>query len=641
MAVQLRLGFDPAASITTLNLGLSGVFVIVDSDETTNPQILTNLLTTVNIATITEGESVKFSVSHLSALLPLTKTVKITVESDMQGIWDLIRLPSDANRPIHVDVLKSFDLETNGHLVLTWTHAGLEQKRVLPPGAAGAVLTGGVAFVATPAAFDVLGVHNQLPLIVGKCVVNPDWFIEISTTTPQLVESAPLPGLFRVNATTLGMALPYAQTISSLPGFIWDTKTPPIAEAGPSVDAATFPMTLSDTVNEELQQLIDGLVTHRAQAVIWNSGLGRRIFVSSALHVIDAWPALVVTPASNIWLWLRHAQLLDRTAGVEDPEADFQIVTPERLAALGGWPRSMQAVIFDDPGVYADSQAVRYAASRLGSLTDTLRIIVAPAQPTSPQVMLKWMSLIRPSEFLPDIPVPVRYPPDSLKRLTEHFSAYLSRKTTSSTEHLFSKSKILTLPPSDPQLEALERIHARSGAPAAGVLADALEIISAGTAYVTSPKVAAAAELASEALTAGRRAAVITRHRRTASLIQGLLHAYNPISLTTADWPGEPITNRAVVLRFDRTLPDLKWFDVVIFIDWPWSLQVITDAVGSGAATDGPDQIFVLHSPNTVDDRLVIAASKRVGIETASVAKPPTDAQAAWLLSRTTAPPQY
>jgi hypothetical protein len=102
----------------------------------------------------------------------------------------------------------------------------------------------------------------------------------------------------------------------------------------------------------------------------------------------------------------------------------------------------------------------------------------------------------------------------------------------------------------------------------------------------------------------------VCRHVRTASLLRTML-APTPTVVVEGDRGELPDHGGVVIVRFDRTLPDLRGADAVVFCDYPWSTTAIDTAVGSAAETEGPSQVTVLHLADSIEDRLALLVGKR------------------------------
>jgi len=89
------------------------------------------------------------------------------------------------------------------------------------------------------------------------------------------------------------------------------------------------------------------------------------------------------------------------------------------------------------------------------------------------------------------------------------------------------------------------------------------------------------------------------------------------------------------VLLWSRTLPDLRGFDEVVLLEYPWSTALLDAAVGNAAVESGPRRVAVMHAPGTVDDRLAVHAARRRELGPADDPhRPPDDEELAHLLTR-------
>lgn len=606
--VQLRLGFGQPTRPLTMHLMLSGVHVLVETDGSLENEAWSYLSEAGAEPVIEAGRGLSFPAARLTALSALPSQVHITPSPELATLVHLVENPSADEKPAELSV------GTDGALWLSWWDGASTWTEALHHSATAALMTAELPFVASHDAFETLRRTCQLPLLAGRAKVNLDGFVEITTSRPQLVESAPLPGLFRVDDTHYGLALPHAHAVDSATGFIWEGSKP-LLERGPG-DLPALPMPLSSHAAADLRDLVDHLAAYRAQAVVWDSGLGRRVFALAAVEALDAWPLLIVCTPAATWAWQRHLEMFGRSASLSHFDADAHIVTYRDLVArkdLGG----PQAVIFDD---LASPQAVspqeRAALRRLDGLVDAYRIGLSSAWPHEPVDVLSTMAVLRPGEFNPHSPVPERYPPNAADRFAEHVAAYTSRRSANDPgrdDTLFRRSSVRVLQPTEVQRNALRDAATRhAGGSQHALLADSLEILSAGPQLALSPKIPAAVAAAAKALDAGRRVAILTRHRRTATLVRATLRATDAVVLeaSAAIESGVPQT-RLAIIRYDRELPDVRWFDEVIVIDYPWSTALLEAAVGPASDESGPLKVSFVHLAGTLDDRLAMLAARR------------------------------
>lgn len=628
--LQLRIEFAPPQRPLTLVLSLSGLFVLVDSPDGSYDEIWQHLSAAGVAPTSDAVRGVSFACRRLPALKDLPPQVTVQPDEVLTPLYLLATRPSAADLPATLAV------DAYGDLRLSWFDGEHNyDERFLTPAAA-ALLQSDLAFVATAEAWDILKSCSQLPVLVARAKLNLDGYVELSTGKPQLLESAPperIRGLFRLDGTHFGLPLAFAADVDTNPGFVWEGHRPSPATG------TTLPPTriaLSPHHEEDLKSLVGQLSAYRAQAIVWDSGLGRRVFTLAALDALDAWPLLIVTPPWGVWIWQRHLDLLGRTYSLTHDRADAHIITYMDLAR---WPAlsAPQAIVFDDlTGPEASSPTARRALHRLDGVLDAYRIAVSSTWPEDLEGQMALMAVLRPGEFRDDVPLGQRYPVHTQRRAREHVDLYLSRRSRDETAEApeeFRRSSAMAVAPHEGVVKAVAAARSRHASPStathgqAALLAETLEIVTAGPDHGIGPKVANAARRALEDAGKGRRVVLVTRHRRAANLLRGACRPTPVVVLeaeqqatggaesltpTAALVPEDPEAPAAiVVVRFDATLPDLRAFDEVIVIDYPWSFETLEHAVGSAADPEGPAQVTVVHMAGTVDDRLAMLAARR------------------------------
>lgn len=633
--VQLRLGFSTPDAPVALHLTLSGLRVVVEASD---QQMAWTYLEQAGANPTRGPQGLSFAAASFDRIGSLPDQVTVTADRNLAALLLLVMNPSDGARPAELSC------EGRSGLWLRWFDGTFDHNEPVPAAAAGVLLTCDLPFVATPAAFEALRASSSLPVLLGKAHVNHDGFVEIVTSKPQMVEVAPLPGLFRVDDTRFGMALPHADALARTPGFAWASGAP-MLDRGPTV-LPTLPMPLSAHVASDLRRLVDALAAYGAQAVVWGSGLGRRVFALSAVDTLDAWPLLVVCTPATVWAWQRHMELFGRTTSLTHDDADAHLVTYEEL--VDSRPRTNpQTVILDDigaPGVL--NRSTLAALRRLDSMPDTYRLAISSQWPADPASVVEVMSVLRPAEFAPGVPLAARYPGDAQARLTAHVRAYIAARSADAPGNdprPFRRSAVVKLTSTPAQRKAVEDAVRRHGdsAPAA-LLVEALEVASAGPSLALSPKIAAVAERAQAALDAGRRVAIVTRHRRTATLVRGMVRAHDTVSVEASAAADQGVPRaRLAVIRFDRELPDLRWFDDILVVDFPWSWAVLDAAVGSPVEQEGPGNVTVFHLNASIDDRLAMLAARRKQLGSViDHGAPPDGAEISYLLEAVRNPPR-
>lgn len=592
--LQLRLGFSDNDNPLDIHLTLKGLTLDV---STTDPAAANNYLKLAGADPTLTNQSLTFPAIYITALAHLPEQVTLTCAPTLQPILDYLATPTTT---------AELTLE-NTTLVLSWHDGIRDRSEPIATSLAPLLLTANFPFVATPSALNALQKATSLPLLLGRGHVNEDGYIEIETSKPQLVENTNLPALFRLDDTHFGLPLPFHQHFTKTRGFSWNGG-PPQLETPPPIPA--LPMPLSRHATNDLHAFTKNLAAYRAQAVVWKTGLGRRIFTLAAIETLDAWPALIVTTPATIWAWTQHLALYGRTTSLSHDEADTQIITYQDLATKRH-PTSPHTIIFDDLGnPQTLTPRTLTALRRLDVATDAYRIAISSTWPETPQEILNVMSVLRPGEFNPATHLEMRYPKDARAAFTTHVKAYLATRTDpTNPQEKFPTANVRQLTPTEEQTTAYQNALQRHGhtSPQA-LLHEALEITSAGPNYALSPKIATAVNLTTEALQNNQQTVILTKTARTVTLLRTLLRHHNPI-ITEATPP--PPNTALTIIRYDREIPQIKKADNIIVVDIPWSWALLDQAIGSPLTTNRPKNITVLHLTNTIDDNLALLASRR------------------------------
>ena len=606
--VQLRVPFSAPSAPVRIHLKLSGMLVIgevVDGRTDIAGQYLATAGVPVNPV---PGHGVSFPAVKMARLRGLPDTVTITCDETLRALWLLVDRPAEDGLPVTV-ATNAFD-----ELEMSWHDGVCSYDEILPDAAAAVLVHADIPFVATSHAWERLTSLTNAKPLTGLLRASLDGYIEVESSRPQLVESAPVPVLFKLSDRQFGIPLPFVDAVDDLEGFRWDGQRP-VPERPPS-KLPPMPIELAGHVRSDLFALVAQLTAYRAQVIRWDKGLGRRIMALAAVEALDAWPALVVAPPSNLWAWIRHADLLGRSVALTHQRADLHLVTyydlPHRTSL-----ESPQAVLIDspfEPGVVeADARA---GLRRLDALLGCYRMAITSSWPDALDEQLALMSALRPGEFTAGVPVPARYPGDSAVRAQRHIDAYLSQRHEGQYDtddvSSFPRSSVATVAITDAQTRELGRLRTRADrVHSSELLAEAMELVTAGPASSISPKIAAAAARVRTAVEEGKRVAVVTRHRRAATLLTASLRGVGKVTTASVYAEDALPETQVVVVRFDRKLPDLRNFDMAVVLDMPWSVDVLDRAVGAASSSDGCPHVVVLHAAGTVDDRIALLAARR------------------------------
>lgn len=624
--VQLRLGFSAPVRPQSLTLTVTGHQVLVTVDDGADDAAAAQLANAGVTVSLSPERGLSFPVRQLMLLRRLPENVTYHGFGAARGLIEMVRRPAVEGTPAEL----RFD--ATGELTVVWFDGRADLSEMLEPVMVPAFLAAEIPFVADQPTWDELLRHSRLPVVVGHVNVNLDGFVEIRTARSQRVESSPLPGLFRIDDTHYGMPLPLAAAVDRVPGFVWE-DTRPGGDAAPRL-LPPLPLAVSGHIARDLPELLDRLATYRSQLVVWPSGLGRRILALAAMEALDAYPLMVATSPHALWVWQRHMDMFGRSASLLGFDADVHLVT-YRDAATRPFLGSPTAVIFDD---LTDPTNVPAAwlpgLRRFAADPDMLRLACCSSFPTDAEQAVAVLGVLRPTEFRPEVPLPLRYPLHPDRRALEHARSYVMERAplSEASPMTFRRSEVVTCEPNERQRLEMERILGFYEDPHE-ILSRLSECVSLGTGAAPSPKVVRAAELVRGALERGASVAVAVRHPGSARLLKGLLRPL-PVEVVEAPAACHPTSGQATICRFDTTLSDLSRFDEVVFLDYPFSGSLIEAAVGSAAAADGPSVVTVVHMRNSLDDRLaVVAAGRRERPPYAGAASPFTDDEIDYLLA--------
>jgi hypothetical protein len=606
--MQLRLGFGVPDVPVELALHLVGLTVVVDLWQGRFDEAWAYLINAGVDVRMEDGRGITFPIGEMAKLAGLPAQVRVSARGALEGLYGIATSGDGLPATVHVVDTPGPDGLPVGQLWASWYSPHGRHQQALDDTAATALLASELPFVASSEAWERLESMAGFPLVVGRARLNHDGYIEISTSKPQLAESAPIPGLFRIDDTHFGVARAYAGDLSRLRGFVWDGPAPRRARSVAARPPESFE--LSGHHRADLDELVGALDAWGARIICWDRGLGRRIMALAAIEALDAWPALVVAAPWDVWVWQRHFDLTGRQLSFGAGRGDAQLVTYLDLAR-GASTEAFEALILDDlSGADAATPAARAALAGLGAVADAYRIGVCSTWPEDPEEACELLELLRPGEFhMRGMPLSQRYPLRPVHRAEEHAAVYLSRRTAADADtdaRRFPRSEVRVVMPSRAQRQAFEDRPADSDL--RELLGRTCEILAAGTGGSVSPKVAAAVQLARDGVAAGRSVAVACASSRAASLIRAAVSPL-PVRLVDGTDPNPPVPGEICVVVRRRSAVPLGSFDWVVFCEWPWSTETIELSVGS--AGSGPERVVVLHSPGTVDDRLAMYAARR------------------------------
>jgi hypothetical protein len=655
-SAQLSLTFEVPDDPILVSLELSGLTVQASAVAADDPDAVPGSATSVlsghliaigviaDLNERTTGEHIEqvvsFHVHQLASLTRLPDQVRIVPGALLAPLWQLASRPAGSS-PARVAV------EDSGAILLRLASSEApEQVLVLDRAAVPALLHAQVPFVADEQAWRVLRAGSNLPVTAGRARLNGSGVVEIHALLPQLVEAASLRGLHRLAEDRYAMPALYAEDLMGAPGFVWDGPPVPELRTAHVVQGLT---PLSEHHRADLPPLMGALAAFGPQALIWPSGLGRRIMALAALESVEAYPALIVCQPAQVWAWRRHLALFGRTSSVRHDRADVRIVTWRDIPHHAVGMSSPAALIADS----FTSELVRspQAFEALRTLTanlDCLRIGVASRMPTDVRARLQSMALLRPGEFRFDVLPDLRYPQPAIERAEQHVRAYLwtreaDPKFAESPGH-FPRTKVVWVPTPAALAEAVNLAAFTPNASAAVRLTRAAEVLAAGTAHLLSPRIGAATRLMHDHAQARRSVAVVMRSPRAADLLERIAFSCSPARVDARVLGGpdggiegeldvsriHPDTRaqvsqqlhtawmmgRPVLVLVDALVPDLSAFDVVIVFERPWDAQALEDALAQATGSH-PQLVLALHASGTLDDRWVttsIGSAEAAGV---------------------------
>lgn len=629
---QLRIDFTGSLpdSPVEVTFELSGLRVWVT--DVKDPSVdVAALLTSRGVAVTIESGVPVFAAASLPEVARIGELDVVPV-GRLRPVWRVLTAAPPSDIPLMVEGVEK-------GVVVSWFSDDAHSEFV-PFESVPALLTLGLPFIADLVTWERLFAETPVPVRVGTVAASPDGYYEISASAPQLVESAPIRGLFRVSDSKYGVPAAYISDVERLKGFAWKTPKPsPVLRPSPPV----IPLDLRDHILAAVPELLQRS-RWGGQLLAWDGGLGRRLAVLAALEAADAFPSVVLCPPWAVWLWQRNLDLFGRSYSLTSDHADVLISTYHDLS-LRRDTISPVSIIFDHPAdvPISDLRAARHLSA---VYPEALKLGLVSSADADLAELWPALALCRPAEF--DLSADVetqlwRYSGDREAAALTHAEAYIHFESAS-TRHSegkgpYHQSLTTLVAPSQDLLDELRRlVNASSDSNRA--LAAVLEATSAGTAAQVSPKLASAMAMARAALVKGQRVAVVSPHRRTLTMLRAAL---TPVTTFMATFPNsdavvaEALASpgpSALLVLSSVCSPNLSRMDAVIFCDYPWNTDDI-DRMCGPADSSGPKSVAVVHAVGTVDDRLAVFAALRreVSVTSAAASAPPTEMEARHLLA--------
>ena len=214
--VQLRIEFPQPRNPVVLALALRGDSVVAAVWEGSVEDACTYLQGVRRQPRVEPGRGIVLPLRGLPRLRELPSQVRI---ESVGSIAPLVTYAlSEPVAPATVTLAPE--------LHLSWYDGSTRHDELLDEDAAAALPSSELPFVATEEAWEAIERLAGTPQALGVARLNHDGFVELGTTKPQRLESAPVPGLFRIDSTHFGASVAYSEAIESLRGVEWSGPRP-------------------------------------------------------------------------------------------------------------------------------------------------------------------------------------------------------------------------------------------------------------------------------------------------------------------------------------------------------------------------------------------------------------------------------
>jgi hypothetical protein len=597
---QLRLNFLISEVKLRARLTLKGLIVTIESQEMESlEQYLSNQQFLVNLSL--EGKR-SFTLSKYKQFLSAASQVDLILSEELKILARLIEYKSEKQSPVYITLDSPLDLNIN------YNHRGSTLNDHLPLDLLPAFLSLEIPYRASTSLLELIRNYNTYPYIVGRAFRDMDDYLRIDTVSPQLLEEAKLPGLFKISELSYGIALNYQEELESVKGIIVEYKNYKILNE----EKIKLPYELSEHSGERLKEFENKLLVNKSQVVVWEKGLGRRVFCLAVMESLENYPLLIISQASGVWAWKRHISMIGRSGSLTSSDFDIQIVTYDDVKR-GVVINSPRAIIYDDVEKIIQDKELLKALRIMDGVMDAYRIGCCNEFPIDSKDQNSIMSLIKPFEFSSEVAIIDRYPLNSELAFKQHIQPYILKSENglgSISAKTFKRSSVEVVEFDDVFLEKIDKL-AENNDISFDFLSRLMECISTGSDEFISPKVVKVLELIKkEEIGNTSRTIICTRFEKTQRVLGMLLSSISPELLTLENFDSKK-NSRVAILKFDEVLPDLQDYENVIIVDYPWSFSVIEKAVGSADSKKGSLNVSVIHLKNSIDDRLSIFGARR------------------------------
>ena len=600
---QLRLNFLVSEKKLRAKLSLKGLVVTLESEELKSlEQYLSNQQFLLNTSLIGK---LSFMVSRLEDFLGAASSVELILSQELVTLAKLVEYKGSETKPAYITMDSPLDLN------ISFSRQGVMLNEHLSVEMLPAFMSLEVPYLASNNLLEVIRSNTTYPYTIGRAYKDMDDFLRIDALSPQLLIEAKLPGLFKLNETTFGLASSYQAELESIKGIIIEYKELESKFA----TKISLPYELSEHSSNSLYEFEKKLIVNKSQVVVWEKGLGRRVFCLATMESFENYPLLIISQASGVWAWKRHIAMIGREGSLSNSELDIQIVTYDDIKR-GVNVNSPRAIIFDDVNIVAKDSELLQALKIMDGVMDAYRIGCCSSFPEDLEEINNIMSIVKPMEFTTRLSLVERYPLNPELSFKQHLQPYILRGEQGLSSKLLKDFKRSTVEVVEFDDNFRKKVIGQSFNQELSfdLLTKIMEMISAGTDEVISPKMVKVCELVSNIKKEGFSKTIIcTRFAKTQRGLSMLLSSMEPELLNIESYKGRA-NKELAILKFDEVLPNLREYENVIIVDYPWSLGVIEDAVGSSENQDGSRYVSLIHLRGSVDDRLSIFAARRTEI---------------------------
>ena len=406
---------------------------------------------------------------------------------------------------------------------------------------------------ASPDTWEVMRRTVTLPIRTATVRLTADRTVRISSSLPHLVETAPVPVLLRVNATTFQMPVLAARPLVDLPGFRWEGERPPRKTAAYQ----------QQTVTAEITEKLD---VAGAAVIAGGRRENATATVTQLLSDEASLPALIACEASRLTEW--HRTLTHRSLSVGSSGADVHVITYANLAD-GARTAAARTIIFDGFDRAATCQTTQAGLEALAYAAADYRVAVMSGNAATDSEAASLLRHLKPSEILAEHTGHLSYVGAPSSTPTTHFELF----TVKGDMHLPAVSPghcTVTDVPADMETHEAVCRALRNHEPLRTLSGLWLTGPSRWARRSPTEKAAALTRIAKANRTARRSTLFLVRSDSSARLVLRLVKG-RPLTLTDAKQidAAAATVDRPHVAVITDALPDLSGFAEVVIAEYP------------------------------------------------------------------------